>query len=185
MPEKNNCSYKVLNYFGGRPTRMKCLASCQADVFMKAYRILPLQHQQFLLPDFFAKYNKNHNVKRNKDCLKSLCDTSSSLYKKLKEEIQTCYDGCKPNCVKMTYEMILEEWDLSVFGSILHVQYNCLLNETLTEKYMYTWEETLGFIGGTVGLMCGMSLLSVIEVVMLLVFLLLAYRAWILRQSVV
>ena len=42
--------------------------------------------------------------------------------------------------------------------------YSALLKETIQERPQYTWQEIFAFVGGTFGLMTGMSLISFMEV---------------------
>ena len=86
-----------------------------------------------------------------------------------KKPIDLGSDECLPSCRKTIYESVAIKREISkgFDKNVLLIQYPRLIKETLTQKDEYSWEEALGFIGGTIGLMSGMSLLSVIEIILL------------------
>ena len=49
--------------------------------------------------------------------------------------------------------------------TIVSIAFSSLTRDIITEKPVYTWSEALGFIGGTLGLPCGVSILSFLEIV--------------------
>ena len=69
-------------------------------------------------------------------------------------------------CQQITYELDVtthaqKDGDTS---TRINIFYPTLEQDILTEEATYTWSEILGFIGGTLGLTCGMSILSFLEI---------------------
>ena len=77
-------------------------------------------------------------------------------------ELNTCISKCIPDYVQTRY-------DIKQTSSDTFWVMNDFTVETLEEKNWFSWQATFGMLGGTLGLMTGTSILSVIDVLIVLV----------------
>ena len=142
--------------FSGRYTYLKCKNTCHVRFYMKKCRFLPSEYQKLVKRSWLQQFNLSHDAKRNAECL--------AKHHTSKGDRMLCYEDCKQDCAKKMYEVDVQTRRTNTNETKLKIYFPALLEETITERHLATWQEAFGLLGGTLGLLTGTSVLSVIEV---------------------
>ena len=153
--------------FEGKYTFRKCKTKCIAELYLKKCHFLSYHLQQMVKETWLSRYNinftlRNANWTRNKECIKR--------HWVRRNEKLPCFQICLQDCEKSLYEANLfassgDTTKTKRLRTRIMIYYKSLLKETIVERHAYTWQAVFGMLRGTLGLMTGTSVLSMIEVV--------------------
>ena len=154
------------NLFDGKYTEMKCWATCFARVAMNLCRFIPEPYPSLVLKAWLNRFvNLSYDTGKNARCIYQIYDGKHPT------EYEWCLKKCNAGCERVLFDLEVEKLFRTTDSTMLsiYLYYPTLLSESVTERLKYTWSEIIGLIGGTFGLLTGLSALSVIELFVIII----------------
>lgn len=163
-PFPSNCTdTQGYNIFPGKYSRHTCLESHSYTNMFKTCGDVPDYIQRFLPDGIRRKYSKNITIPDMIKCMRNFSN----------HEWKTNAD-CRFPCEEYDYSIvsnILQDADLTIpphsntFWQ-LSIRFRYIdIYKVMEEKQIFTWNQIICDIGGLVGIIIGMSVLSLVEIV--------------------
>ena len=176
-PFKSNCSNGEggINVFPGPYTRQKCIDTLRVREVLKKCGSLPDHWRLYVKPhyekDWSKRYGKNWTVNSVRICLYHWYDIYNIPLIKAKEDYRICPLPCREvifeSKVETESEYTQRQLNLNRTGIASHfsVQFRSKRMTEITEVPVYTIDNLFSDVGSWLGLLVGMSLLSIVEMV--------------------
>ena len=140
--------------FPGTYTRKKCIESCLLEYTYKKCGSVPDRWEAFV-PEHLKEKHNNTNTTRARACLKDVAQYD------LLDPKSNC--ECPSPCHETEYKVnLVRRSDLNYIKLMIYYENRQLT--VLREQPTYTSDRLLADVGGLVGLLVGMSTLSLVEV---------------------
>ena len=155
------------NIFHGVYTHEKCKKTCIVKKMLDKCERVAYHHAHYIPNHWKSNKPITMSVKESEACLKELGTNTD-----IKEE---CDHGCEIAC-NFTYYVPTFQWkeDSGNFTLDLDFALDTTVVEGVREEPLHTWQDLFSNFGGILGLMCGASVLSAIEI--LIIFCLFLYE---------